>query len=120
MIRRINDIVIYLLFCFLLGTGIMLEYTFVKGAGTQLVLGMGKHGWETLHVYAGFLAAVSALVHVLLNAKFVKNAMCKRSTFATAIFVLAGAALIFGLGFFPKKTLPNDSVKTVQTISAAK
>ena len=120
MIRRINDIAIYLLFCFLLGTGIMLEYTFVKGAGAQLVLGMGKHGWETLHLYAGFLAAVSVLVHVLLNAKFVKNAICKKSAFATTMFVLAGAALIFGLGFFPKKTLPKNSATTVQTNGAAK
>lgn len=47
--------------------------------------------------------AVSALVHVMLNAKFVKNAICKKSTFATAMFVLAGAALIFGLGFFRKR-----------------
>lgn len=120
MMRKINDIVIYVLFCFLFGTGIMLKYTFVKGAGMQLVLGMGKHGWETLHLYAGFLAAVSVLVHVLLNAKFVKNAICKKSAFATAMFVLAGAALIFGLGFFPKKTLPKNSATTVQTNGAAK
>lgn len=33
MMRKINDIVMYALFCFLFGTGIMLKYTFVKGAG---------------------------------------------------------------------------------------
>lgn len=33
MMRKINDIVMYVLFCFLFETGIMLKYTFVKGAG---------------------------------------------------------------------------------------
>ena len=41
-IRIINDIVIYFCFCFLAGTGLMMEFSFVKGAGPQYVLSMGK------------------------------------------------------------------------------
>ena len=114
MIRKINDTLLYLLFCFLLGTGIMLEYTFVKGAGAQTVMGMGKHAWETLHLYAGVVAAACSLLHVLLNAKFVKNAICKKSKAAVFLLVAAGLALAFGIGFYPKKTAPTPAQAALQ------
>lgn len=94
MIRKINDTLLYLLFCFLLGTGIMLEYTFVKGAGMQTVMGMGKHDWETLHLYAGFAAAV--------------------------LFVAAGLALAFGIGFYPKKTAKPAAQAALQNCPTQK
>lgn len=114
MFRKANDTLLYLLFCFLLGTGIMLKYTFVKGAGMQTVIGMGKHDWKTLHLYAGFAAAACALLHILLNAKFVKNAICKKSKTAVAIFVAAGLALAFGIGFYPKETAQNPAQPALQ------
>lgn len=120
MIRKINDTLLYLLFSFLLGTGIMLKYTFVKGAGMQTVMAMGKHDWETLHLYAGFATAACALLHILLNAKFVKNAICKKSKAAAVLFVAAGLALAFGIGFYPKKTAKPAAHAALQSCPTQK
>lgn len=120
MIRKANDILLYILFCFLLGTGIMLKYTFVKGAGMQTVICMGKRDWETLHLYAGFVAAACVLLHLLLNAKFVKNAICKKSKAAVLIFVAVGLALAFGIGFYPKKTVQSPAQPALQSSPAQK
>lgn len=120
MIRKANDILLYILFFFLLGTGIMLKYTFVKGAGMQTVIGMGKHDWELLHLYAGFAATACVLLHLLLNAKFVKNAICKKSKAAVLIFVAVGLALTFGIGFYPKKTVKSPAQPALQSSPAQK
>lgn len=104
MIRKINDVVLYVLFCFLAGTGIMLEFSFVKGAGMQTVMSLTKHDWEVLHTIAGLIMIISTLLHLLLNAKFIKNALCYKRKSVLFAFVVLGLLLIFGLGFFPKKT----------------
>ena len=41
-LRIAVDMVLYFGFCFLAGTGIMLEFAFEKGAGPQSVLSFGK------------------------------------------------------------------------------
>ena len=103
-VRKINDIILYVLFCFLAGTGIMLEFSFVKGAGMQTVMSLTKHDWEVLHTIAGFVMLISTLLHLLLNAKFIKTALCHKCKTALFAFVALGLLLILGLGFFPKTT----------------
>ena len=67
---------------------------------------MGKHDWETLHLYAGFLMAVSALVHVMLNAKFVKNAICKKKHIRNRNVCARGRGVDFRTGIFSEKDAP--------------
>lgn len=115
MIRKINDVVLYVLFCFLAGTGIMLEFSFVKGAGMQTVMSLTKHDWEFLHMLAGFVMLISALLHLLLNAKFIKNALCHKRKTALFAFVALGLLIILGLSFFPKTTTTINPPRQQQT-----
>ena len=101
MLRKINDVLIYAMFCFLCGTGFMMKFSFVKGAGIQTVIGLSKPEWETLHLYAGVIMLVGVVIHLLLNRKFIENALCAKSKIAAAIFALVGAAIILGLALFP-------------------
>ncbi len=115
MVRKINDIILYVLFCFLAGTGIMLEFSFVKGAGMQTVMSLTKHDWEVLHTIAGLIMIISTLLHLLLNAKFIKNAICNKRKSVLFAFVVLGLLLIFGLGFFPKTTTTINPPRQQQT-----
>lgn len=102
MLRRIVDVALYFSACFLLGSGLMLKLSFVKGrGGQQTILGAGKHSWEDWHFYAGLLLAVAACLHLWYNRAWLRNVLCKRRSAAVWIFLALGVALALTLALWP-------------------
>jgi len=101
LLRRGADVALYFSFCFLLGSGLMLKLSFVKGRGPQTVLGAVKHSWEDWHFYAGVLMAAAVCVHVWYNRLWLRNVLCKKRPVAFWIFLGLGVALVLALALWP-------------------
>lgn len=102
-LRRIADIALYFSFCFLLGSGILMKFSFVKGLGPQTALGISKPEWCDLHMIAGAAMLCAVILHLALNAKWICNigAFGKKRL---AIFIISlGIILTLLLAFCPVK-----------------
>ena len=95
------DGLLYFLFCFLLGTGLMLKFSYVKGRGAQTVLGLSKNQWCDWHLYAGILMLVLAAVHLWLNRNWIKSVACGRNAFKMWLALGAGIILAALLALWP-------------------
>ena len=96
-IRIINDIILYFCFCFLAGTGLMMEFSFVKGAGPQYVLSMGKKAWETGHFWVGVVAILAFILHFCLNSRFFKNVLKTRIVYVLFVIIGFGGAILLAV-----------------------
>ncbi len=100
MIRRIVDFILFFSFSFLLGSGIMLKFSFVKGMGPQTVLGLSKHEWCDIHLQVGLLMFIAVLIHLIVNRLWVTKVGTK-SAWLAVIIALLGIALIAVLALSP-------------------
>lgn len=101
IIRRVVDTILFLSFCFLVGTGIMMKFSFVKGMGPQSVMGLGKGSWEVLHLWVGVLMFAAVLVHLFVNRAWIFKVGAKNKTWAAAIVIIIGLATIAVLALCP-------------------
>ncbi len=101
IIRRINDFLLYICFCFLAGTGLMMKLSFVKGLGKQTVLGLSKHDWETWHLYVGVLMLVAVILHLVLNRIWILKVGSANKKWIAIMAFVVGAILFAVLVFSP-------------------
>lgn len=95
--RIINDVVLYFSFCFLAGSGILLKFSFVKGAGAQTVLSLGKKAWETCHLWVGIVATVAFVLHFAMNSRFFKNALKTRTAYILFLILGFGGGVLLAV-----------------------
>ena len=101
IIRRINDFVLYMCFCFLTGTGLMMKLSFVKGMGRQTVLSLSKHDWEECHMYVGILMFIAMLLHLILNRIWILKVGSANKKWVAITAIAIGIILIGVLIFTP-------------------
>lgn len=101
IIRRINDLILYLCFCFLFGTGLMMKLSFVKGLGPQTVMGLSKHDWETLHVWVGVLIFFALVVHFVVNRLWILKVGTNNNKWIALSIVALGLIVVGVLVFTP-------------------
>lgn len=101
IIRRINDLILYLCFCFLFGTGLMMKLSFVKGLGPQTVMGLSKHDWETLHVWVGVLIFFVLVVHFVVNRLWILKVGANNNKLIALSIVALGLIVVGVLAFTP-------------------
>ena len=100
--RRVADAALYFLFCFLLGSGLLLKFSYVKGRmGKQTVLGLVKHDWVDLHLYAGIAMAAILLLHLWYNRLWLRQVLCKKRAARFWVFLGLGVALVLALALWP-------------------
>ncbi len=76
-IRALNYL-LYLLGCFIAGTGLALEYRLPAGQGRGhhlAMLGMDRHEWGELHFYVGLCLAILVGVHLFLHRGWIMKAV---------------------------------------------
>ena len=95
--RRIVNLLLYLVFCFLFGTGLLLTYRLPPGSrgghGLQ-ALGMGRHDWGDLHFYAGWLFLALVVIHLVLSWGWLMRVAADRRLWPVLAGLLAGLGLI--------------------------
>ncbi len=103
-IRRLLNLLLYLSFCVMIGTGLMMAYRLVPGSrgGRGLeVLGWNRHQWGDLHTWVAYLFVILILVHLALNWTWLVKCAAKGRAWRLAAGLLAGAAIIGAFLFLP-------------------
>lgn len=70
LVLRLDNLVLYLGGCLLLGSGFLLAYRLPPGSrgGSGLsMLGFDRHDWGDFHLYTGWAVLIASLVHLWMN-----------------------------------------------------
>jgi hypothetical protein len=94
---RLLNLLLWLGSCFVAATGLLMEYRLPPGreggAGLSL-LGLGRHDWGELHLWAGWVVIVLVVLHLALHWRWLAKAAAKGRKWPVAAGLAAGAALI--------------------------
>jgi hypothetical protein len=106
LVPRLCNAALWLLFCGLSGTGLLLAFRLPPGSrgGKGLsALGWGRHDWGDLHTWLsyGFLALV--LVHLALHWRWFWQIAAKKRAWPILLGILGGIALMLTLALLPLK-----------------
>ena len=105
--RRVLNLFLYLVFCFLAGSGLLLELRLPPGSrgGQGLsMLGMGRHDWGELHLWAGLTFLSLVILHIIMSWGWLKRVAANRNIWPIILGLLLGLGV---LGWF--LTMPVDS-----------
>jgi len=98
-LRRYVDILMYGLFCFITGSGLLIGYRLApcsRGGGDhgQTLLSMSRHEWGEWHLWAAYAAIVLLVIHMVLNFSFIKNVVASKNRLLLALITIAGVSII--------------------------
>nr|WP_319491181.1 DUF4405 domain-containing protein [uncultured Desulfobacter sp.] len=103
-LKRVVDSALWFLFCFILGTGLMLHYRLVPGfqggAGVNFFW-ISRHGWGNIHFWASCLFVACLSVHLYLNVKTIKLIVADKSNRKAAVLLGIGIFVVMFFLLFP-------------------
>ncbi len=89
---RIDNLILYISGCFMVGSGLLLQYRMPPRHGRGPVLyslGLDRHEWGDLHFYFGLVMIAATLAHLFLNWAWLTKIAASRKAWR----------LFLGLGF---------------------
>ncbi len=103
-LKRIVDLALWFLFCFILGTGLMIHYRLVPGfqggAGANFFW-MSRHGWGNIHFWASCLFIGLLSCHLYLNFNTIKLIIAGKSDRKAVILFGIGILIVMFFLLFP-------------------
>ncbi len=122
--RRFVDIALYVLLCFIVGTGLLIGYRLPPcsrgGEHGYTLLSLGRHDWGSLHLWAAYVFIALCIVHLILNFSFIKNVVAsKKVSFLLAVFI-PGAFIIFWFLLATVELQPGIGKCETETVSPTK
>lgn len=103
LMRAVN-LLLYLSFCGLLGTGALLTWKLVTGSqgGRGLrVLDMDRHEWGEIHFWLGVIMLLATALHLFLNWAWLKKIASSGHFWRLALGLGLGLVIILGIYFLP-------------------
>lgn len=102
-IRRVLNFALYLSLCFVLGTGLLLDFRLPHGPqGRGLaVLGLTRHEWGDWHTWVGYALGVLIVIHLILARKWLMLVAAKRRALWLWVGLAAGIMMIVSMLFAP-------------------
>ena len=97
--NTILNAVLYLSFCGLAGTGLLLEFRLCEDSH-QSVLGISAEDWSDLHEWIAYVFLATVALHLALHWAWIKNLAAKQA-WATALTLAVGVGLVLGLLLAP-------------------
>jgi H+/Cl- antiporter ClcA len=70
LIHRLLNFVLYVAFCAMIGTGLLLAYRLPPGnrGGRGLtILDMGRHEWGNVHLWIAYVVVAAVIAHLVMN-----------------------------------------------------
>jgi len=110
LMRAVN-LLLYLSFCGLIGTGVLLTWKLVpgsRGGGGLEVLEMNRHEWGDIHFWLGATMVATTVAHLLLNWQWLKKIASSGKLWRLALGLLLGLMIIFGIYFLPVRHGSDD------------
>ncbi|MDA3923656.1 MAG: DUF4405 domain-containing protein [Kiritimatiellae bacterium] len=111
VLRRYVDILMYALFCFITGSGLLIGYRLAPcsrgGDHGQTLLGMSRHEWGEWHLWAAYAVITLLIVHLILNFKFIINVVVSKNCLLLGIISALGFAIVAWFLFAPLHKAPG-------------
>lgn len=101
---RISNLALWLVFCLLTGTGLMLKLRLPPGSrgGQGLsVWGLSRHEWGDVHFWAAIVMIALTVLHFALNWTWMQKIAASRKPWRLIAGFAIGLGLIALLVFFP-------------------
>lgn len=114
--KKAIDLTLYLLFCALAGTGMLLSYRLPHGAGggRTLFLSLGRHEWGEIHTWLAYLAVALLVVHLLLNWQWLVKVAALKHIWRIAAGILTGLFIVGAFLLLPvEKSAQNGQENDV-------
>jgi hypothetical protein len=94
--KKVIDLMLYLLFCALAGTGVLLAYRLPHGGGVDgtLFLGFGRHAWGDIHTWLAYFSIALLVVHLLLNWQWLVKVAASKHAWRLAAGILMGLFIV--------------------------
>ena len=94
--KKLIDLILYLLFCALAGTGMLLAYRLPHGGGVgrSLFLSFGRHEWGEIHTWLAYFSIALLVVHLLLNWQWLVKVAASKHVWRLAAGILIGLFIV--------------------------
>ena len=103
-LMRVTNLLLYLSFCGLVGTGALLTWKLVPGSqgGRGLsVWDMSRHEWGDIHFWLGVAMLTATVAHLFLNWAWLKKIATSGRAWRLAAGLALGLVIIGGIYFSP-------------------
>jgi hypothetical protein len=106
-INRILNLALYLLSCFMIGTGLILWLRLPpmqgrhRGGAAEALFGMTRHEWGDWHLFAGLALVALGVVHLLMNWTWMRKIAAGAHGWRLWAGLGAGLVIIAVLGLVP-------------------
>ncbi|HKK19336.1 MAG TPA: DUF4405 domain-containing protein [Opitutales bacterium] len=103
-LMRVTNLLLYLSFCGLIGTGALMQWKLIPGSqgGHGLtVLDMNRHEWGDIHLWLGVVCVGATLFHLILNWPWLKKIASSGKAWRLVAGLTAGLVIIFGTYTLP-------------------
>ena len=108
-LMRVVNLMLYLSFCGLVGTGALLTWKLVPGSrgggGRFRVLDLNRHEWGEIHFWLGATMLAMTVAHLLLNWQWLKKIASSGHFWRLAVGLLLGLLIIFGIYMLPVESM---------------
>lgn len=95
--RRILNLLLYLVFCFLAGSGLLLAYRLPpgsRGGRGMSLLDMGRHDWGDIHLYTGLFFLALVIFHLVMSWGWLKRIAADQRIWPIILGLFLGLGLI--------------------------
>jgi len=94
-INRFFNYLLYLNFCLLVGTGLLIEYRLPRGRDFRgwEVLGWDRHEWGEAHLWIGLVFLAFIGVHLLLHVQWLWSVATRKRAWILWVSLSGGLAL---------------------------
>lgn len=106
MLTRTLNLLLYLSFCLLTGTGFLMAFRLPPGSrgGQRLeVLGWTRHQWGDLHTWISYLFIALVVIHLAMNWAWLAKVAAKGHLWRIAIGLIVGVSFIVAFLLLPVK-----------------
>lgn len=96
-LTRVSNLLLYVAFCGLAGTGLLMKYRLPPGSrgGHGLTsLGLGRHEWGDIHLWLAWAVIATTVLHLVLNWRWLRIIAARRRWAPLAGGLAFGAAVL--------------------------
>lgn len=111
LVPRFLNLLLWLSFCAMTGTGLLLAFRLPPGSrgGRGLeALGLDRHAWGDLHTWIGYVFIASIVLHLGLHWRWLWQVASRKRAWPMLLGIGLGLALLFFLLFQPVASRGSD------------
>lgn len=119
-LMRASNLALYLIFCGLAGTGLLMKYRLPPGSrgGHGLsALGMTRHEWGDIHLWLAWAVLAITLLHMALNWRWLKK-IAARGMWAPLLGGLALGGIVLAVPLALPVARPPAAASTANVLPA--